>query len=975
MSRTRTIAIFLAVVFAALPSAAWAQATPNKMKLLTQNTGWLLRYGQLYWTTDFGHDWRKITPPGVASRGPATIADVFFLDTSYGWALLRTPDKTGKYGDWRFELASTHDSGMNWSATPVTLPNWDAKQHWLGGGGTVFFLDPSHGWIDLSVESSAAFNSGAQFATADGGGTWQPVPAPVGFGWIRFITAETGWAAGGPGGSQLAVTRDGGKTWRRVRLSPPSGLPKNSMPTYGPPRFANPRRGFLAVNFNGWAAVVYSTTDVGRTWRPVLVLVGTPGSLGDGPPPLAIVDSTAVMPTTRRGGRMGVRKFSLVASAPYTGHLPSLAGPSGRPSFADPDRGWTLAAGLAYATSDGGNTWTVVTPKPPPAPSRLGVVPPPRPWFPGRAADDGAPTANTTLAAPANGGGSEHTSVHLGFDAGLVLPHTDMQTWWKYSPYYDVGVYIGGENATYPVLTEVPPRDSGTNAPTWVSDVTSYGWGTWPIYVGPQAPCACKDGKGQYPSCTDGTYGTTIDEGVSSANSQGASEATNAESKMQKLGLGQSIIYADLEQYDSSYTWAGSATTCGQYVQAYISGWDSKLIADGYTPAVYGSPTDASDWWNASPQPKDAWIGKEDKRATIWGLGYEMADTGVWSEGYRAHQYMDGVSETYGDTQQYLIDRDIEYAQVDGGARTKSYTYPSSGFSDITGGIPAGIDDADLGQGSSALPDMAGSYTTGTGCSATTAGFYVDSQGTRTDFSAPGAEYTYASGLNDIHEMVGSLYPGGTGCTSWYLYYQAFFGTVSGGTFSGNAFTTPTGLAAPYDKNGTYLDEVNDDGMAIGYYEDPNEIYHAFTYNTNTAGPEVPFAKPRALSTGLGGINGFGQMSGVYTEKSGSSQPFLWDNNNFTNFNEPCGKGVAFGIGQINNDGLVVGDCLGGESFVYNTATGQTVTVTDPNAAPPGTFTTCSTCAAGINDAGEIVGFYMDASGVQHGFIAKPTPQ
>ncbi len=52
------------------------------------------------------------------------------------------------------------------------------------------------------------------------------------------------------------------------------------------------------------------------------------------------------------------------------------------------------------------------------------------------------------------------------------------------------------------------------------------------------------------------------------------------------------------------------------------------------------------------------------------------------------------------------------------------------------------------------------------------------------------------------------------------------------------------------------------------------------------------------------------------------------------------------------------------------------MTVTDPNAAPPGSFnTSCVTCAEGFNDSGEVVGFYIDASGNFHGFIAKPTPQ
>lgn len=219
--------------------------------------------------------------------------------------------------------------------------------------------------------------------------------------------------------------------------------------------------------------------------------------------------------------------------------------------------------------------------------------------------------------------------------------------------------------------------------------------------------------------------------------------------------------------------------------------------------------------------------------------------------------------------------------------------------------------------------------------------------------------------------------------SSWYLFWWFFFGSVSNG-FTDFQDPTPTGMAYPYNVNGTYLNAVNDDGVAVGYYENPNHQYTAFTYDTKTAGPDVYFYGPNGQTAGLRGINGFGQISGVYIEKSGSSQAFLYDNGNWTKFGDPCGKGVPFGIGQVNNDGLVVGQCDesgGGPSFVYNIATGKTVILTDPNAVPLGSYpyaAVCTTCAAAINDAGEVVGGYVTLSGstvVSHFFIAKPIPQ
>ena len=74
----------------------------------------------------------------------------------------------------------------------------------------------------------------------------------------------------------------------------------------------------------------------------------------------------------------------------------------------------------------------------------------------------------------------------------------------------------------------------------------------------------------------------------------------------------------------------------------------------------------------------------------------------------------------------------------------------------------------------------------------------------------------------------------------------------------------------------------------------------------------------------------------------------------------------------INNNGLAVGQAFGPkgftEGFVYNVATKAFTIVTDPNGIG-------STVVNGINDAGDLVGFYTNSTGYTIGMLATPTPR
>jgi probable HAF family extracellular repeat protein len=76
----------------------------------------------------------------------------------------------------------------------------------------------------------------------------------------------------------------------------------------------------------------------------------------------------------------------------------------------------------------------------------------------------------------------------------------------------------------------------------------------------------------------------------------------------------------------------------------------------------------------------------------------------------------------------------------------------------------------------------------------------------------------------------------------------------------------------------------------------------------------------------------------------------------------------------INSSGLVVGTYLVGDTphgFLYNPNGGTYTTLDDPLAANEfnNPFGPTGTIAEGINGAGQIVGYYADSNGDEHGFL------
>jgi probable HAF family extracellular repeat protein len=225
------------------------------------------------------------------------------------------------------------------------------------------------------------------------------------------------------------------------------------------------------------------------------------------------------------------------------------------------------------------------------------------------------------------------------------------------------------------------------------------------------------------------------------------------------------------------------------------------------------------------------------------------------------------------------------------------------------------------------------------------------------------------------------------------------FGINSSGTIVGGApgFLIPNGgtpqaLLTPPGATSETAFGINDKGQIVGQYVNaagatPGILINGPTFTTINApsGPDIVNAQ---------GINNNGLVVGFYFGTDGQDHGFLFDSSKTnastvtgtpiadptipTITGEPAGTTFVFSqILGINDSGIAVGyygdSTLSQHGFLYNTKTGQYTFLDDPNAAfDNGVEVTQIT---GITNSGEITGFYSDANGIFHGFVATAVPE
>jgi hypothetical protein len=213
-------------------------------------------------------------------------------------------------------------------------------------------------------------------------------------------------------------------------------------------------------------------------------------------------------------------------------------------------------------------------------------------------------------------------------------------------------------------------------------------------------------------------------------------------------------------------------------------------------------------------------------------------------------------------------------------------------------------------------------------------------------------------------------------------------GTVVGTDGNGNAFSYSGGTVSTFIPPGgqsAVAFGINDAGVIVGQFNvgatTPGFARDGNTYTQINApsGPNTVNAQ---------GISGNGQIVGFYVGTDGQDHGFMAKLNNASNGmlqgnaiadptipavkGEPGGATFVFSqILGVNDQGIAVGyygdSTLSQHGFLYNTNTGKYTFLDDPNEHfNNGVEVTQIT---GINNAGEITGFFTDANGVAHGFV------
>jgi hypothetical protein len=202
--------------------------------------------------------------------------------------------------------------------------------------------------------------------------------------------------------------------------------------------------------------------------------------------------------------------------------------------------------------------------------------------------------------------------------------------------------------------------------------------------------------------------------------------------------------------------------------------------------------------------------------------------------------------------------------------------------------------------------------------------------------------------------------------------------SISHGYFLSNGqFTTLDDPNAPNNvsaattvKQGTVAEGINEQGQIVGFYYDIVGAAHGFLlsgYQWTTLDKPGAGTSP-TQGTYAFGINVSGQTVGQYVGPDNSMHGFLFSGGQYTTLDDPSPDVTLTAAQGINDRGQIVGyyaDAVTVHGFVLS---GGTYTTLDfPGAGIGGTQ------ASGINSSGKIVGFYVDMMmGVQHGFLATP---
>jgi hypothetical protein len=231
-----------------------------------------------------------------------------------------------------------------------------------------------------------------------------------------------------------------------------------------------------------------------------------------------------------------------------------------------------------------------------------------------------------------------------------------------------------------------------------------------------------------------------------------------------------------------------------------------------------------------------------------------------------------------------------------------------------------------------------------------TCGFFRDAAGTYTEFSYTGADTTSPSGVNS-NGLVSGYEHDGTG-------YHGFLWSASRGF---TVFDVPGSVPGS-----TLVFAINDAGAVTGTYVDSSYYSHVYIRSANghftTFEPVYGGTHSNAAA-----INTSGEITGWGDDGMGDTYGFIANAHRadevFAVAGSPGTDGTA-----INDSGVVVGYGFSdaGGNFSFERETDGTINVLS---LP---FSNTANQPTGINRLGDVVGYYTDSAGANHGWVGVP---
>jgi hypothetical protein len=227
--------------------------------------------------------------------------------------------------------------------------------------------------------------------------------------------------------------------------------------------------------------------------------------------------------------------------------------------------------------------------------------------------------------------------------------------------------------------------------------------------------------------------------------------------------------------------------------------------------------------------------------------------------------------------------------------------------------------------------------------------------------NVPGSVQTQLTGLNNTGIQVGfwSAQNKASQVDSNVGFY------LRAGRFASVRFPTRDSASPPVNQ----LLGVNDHGIAVGFYTDGRGRHHGYRYDIATR-TFATVAVPGGSSVIAAAISNSGGVAGFFTGRNGVTSGFFLRATGQLFILTAPHAALTQALG-VSDSGEVVGD--------YRLGSGSRAATHGFTWTPQRGFTTVdgprgvgTTTINGVNNAGDLVGFYLDGAGSTDGLLASP---